>query len=203
MNLPKLRAALLMLLTGCSATPPTRTIPPTLQNIDYALRVDMDAYVVPEASIDFSDAGSDSGDATALLTGPFTHGEAVAPLRRTQQAPFDGVLFNAPALATIEVEFRASDAVCRVNGRAAQQRLAARAVADIERLQTSFRAHDTIARSIVSQQERDYQTLSNSVRQIRSGETLRTVGWVSLGVLSGLVVGGVVGYTIYTVRSAP
>lgn len=201
MNLRELGSYFLLFvnLAECSATPARRTAVPTLQNIDYALAVDMDAYAVTEASIDFSDTGNNE---RVLLHGPFSNGEVIAPVRRLQSAPFDGVLFNAPALATIEVEFRSQDAVCRVNSRAEQQRIAARAVADIQRLQASFRAHDLIARNILSQQERDYQTLTAAVAQSRRDDTMRTVGWV-LGVVGGLFAGAAIGYTIFTVHSQP
>lgn len=89
--------------------------------------VDLSAYrvilpSVSDASVRFSD------DA----------GEIIAPLRSGQPAPFAGVLFNGPAVARVEVEFRGQREQCRINSQADLDRMAARSIADIALLQTTI-----------------------------------------------------------------
>jgi hypothetical protein len=194
-------SVVMALVMGCAATRPatlSATSTPVLESPEYALVIDRDVYTLPEAmpvSV-FYDSN------TPIMRGPFVNGEAVSPIRRTQPAPFDGVVFNPAAVARVEVEFRGQQALCYVDSRRDQQAIAARANADLDRLIVSFRTHDSLARSIIEQQQRDYSTLVRATQQASSSNVWRSVGWTTVGVLSGLVVGGVVGYTISAVRSA-
>lgn len=193
-------SVVMALVMGCAATRPpalSATSTPVLESPEYALVIDRDVYTLPEAR-----PVSDFYDSTApIMRGPFVNGEAVSPVRRAQPAPFDGVVFNPAAVASVEVQFRSQQAMCYVDSRRDQQVIAARANADLDRLIVSFRTHDSLARSIIQQQQRDYTELVRTTQQASSGNVWRTVGWTTVGVLSGLVVGGAVGYVINTVRT--
>lgn len=127
---------LFVALLRCSA--PQRPLPlrPTPYTVDVVstIPIDYDAYNVPLPAV------SDGGGLRITIgaDGGTENGEAITPLRRNQQAPFAGVLFNGPALAMIEVEFRAQEARCLIDRRAELDRLSARAITDLRLLQTTL-----------------------------------------------------------------
>ena len=79
---------------------------------------------------------ADVPDASVLPLTDNAPDARVTPLSQGQTAPYNGVLFNGPAVASIQVQYRAEQERCLVERRTDQLRVGARAIADLERLQS-------------------------------------------------------------------
>ena len=176
------------LLFSCSSPQITLQSPSSsLQPYDVPASYDVDLSVYNDITL------PPVGDASVVIrSSTEDSGETVAPMRQGQAAPFPGVLFNGPAVARIEVEFRGQQEQCRIDRQADLQRLSARAVADIRLLQTTV---DTITQSYTLRLRNQQEEL-NQVYRIARGNTPTSpwmyvglgVGGFALGILTSLLV---------------
>lgn len=181
---------LLICFTACSATrPPPVVSPPSTITLDASVAlVDTDAYQItlPEAS--------QVSINLPIVDGSGPNGERIAPLRTGQPAPFNGVLFNGPSVARIEVEFRGQQAQCQINRQADIDRVVAMSIRDIQNLTASLEAqrrmYDVMIRSRDSELDRLYNHARNTNQPINY--------WPYIGIgLGGLVIGAGAATTIY------
>lgn len=116
-------------------------------------------------------------------------GERVRPLRQGEAAPMNGLLFNGPAVARLEIEFRGQAAQCLIDRRADQQRLIARATADIQQLQTTIETDRRVNNILLEARDRElrqiYGTSNELIRRSSVPNVLNTVLWTAGGVLAG------------------
>lgn len=177
---------LFLTLVRCSSPQrpelPLRPNPYTVDVATIPITIDHDAYT--SIQLTPSDAGFGFG-------GGGDSGELLAPLRRGQVAPFPGVLLNGPALARVEVEFRAQDTMCRINRQAELDRLAARALADIQLIQTSLNAQTQSYVLMLSSRDQEIDRLYRWI-QANPPQGVPVMP-VVLGTLGGILVGAGVG----------
>lgn len=83
----------------------------------------------------------------------------ISPLNQGQPAPFNGVLFNGEATATLQVQFRTQQQRCQVDRRADQLGVGARAIADLERLQSEFIANQQANSVFIGGRDREITRL--------------------------------------------
>lgn len=137
----------LVLVTGCSSV--------TAQNLPSLPRVQPPSFDrtyyetsdVPEASV--LPLTNNAPDAR------------VTPLNQGQTAPYNGVLFNGPAVASIQVQYHSEQERCLVERRSDQLRVGARAIADLERMQSEFIANEQTYRVVLDGRDREIQRLNN------------------------------------------
>ena len=115
-------------------------------------------------------------------------GERIRPVHLGEPAPFNGVLFNGPSVARLEVEFRGQAARCLIERRSDQQRLIARVTADIQLLQSAMDTERRVNRILLDSRDNEinrvYNT-SNDLLRRSSPNILNTVLWTAGGVLAG------------------
>lgn len=159
----------LALTVACSSVQPSHLEPlPTVQPPTYDRQVYEDV-VLPNPP-----------DVTLSLSG---NGELIAPVRQGQAAPFNGVVFNGPAVASIQVQFSAQQQRCMIDRRADMLTIGARAMADLDIMQSEFVAAQQ--RSIVLLQSRDREI--NTLRSVTHYNPWLMTG---LGMLGGLALYG-------------
>lgn len=169
---------------GCGAS--QRITPNTLPALDPDASVpwvDRDAYVV---SISDTVPRLRVMDPDARVT----------PLSTGQPAPYPGVLFNAPALAVVEVEIQSSQTQCLVERRADQQRVIARAMSDIGHLEASYLALLQQSRVLISGRDEEISRLSRLIRS-PSLFSLESLLWFGGGLILGV---GIVSTTYMITR---
>lgn len=172
----------LFISLGCGGSQlPVRNSLPTLDPDASVPWIDRDAYVVSIAD-------------TAPRPRVSDPDARVTPLNQGQSAPYPGVLFNAPALAVVEVEIQGAQAQCLVERRADQQRVIARALADIGHLETSYLA--LLQRSHVLLEGRD-EEISRLFRLIRPASPFSIDSLLWFG--GGLTLGVGIVSTIYMI----
>ena len=189
---------LFLTIVRCSA-PQIRELPlrPNPYTVDVAELppIDYDAYNIPLPSI---------GDGGLRLTvgsgegGVGASGELLAALGRNQPAPFAGVLFNGPALARIEVEFRGQETQCRIDRRADLDRLSARAVTDLRLLQTSFNSQGQAYTLMLTSRDQELERLYRQLASQRDPPFpyLPVILGVGGALVVGLGVGSLLGVTL-------
>lgn len=179
----KIVLVLSLLLLNCSATRPQETLtPPSVMNLDAGVvsYIDRDAYAItlPEAS--------QQGITLPISDGSGPNGERIAPLRVGQPAPFNGVIFNGPAVARIDVEFRGQQAQCQINTQAQVDRVVAMSMRDIEMLTNSIeaqrRTYDVMIRSRDAEIRRLYNYARNNNQPVNY--------WPYIGIGFGALVVG-------------
>jgi hypothetical protein len=127
------------------------------------------------------------------------NGEAITPLSLNQRAPFNGVLFNGPALAYIEVEYRTVQQRCMIDRRRETEEVVARYQAQLERLQVSLDATNAQHHIIIQGRDREIASLNRIVDQQRNAMTispLQTILYIGGGVLGGALIAGVTAYIV-------
>lgn len=115
-------------------------------------------------------------------------GERIRPLRQGESSPFNGVLFNGPAVARLEIEFRGQAARCLIERRTDQQRLIARALFDIQVLQNTLETERRVQRIFLESRDNELNRLystSNELLRRSSPNVLNTVLWTAGGLLTG------------------
>jgi hypothetical protein len=139
--------------------------------------IDRDAYVVniPDAPTTHQPAPADSRQ---------------YPLNRGQAAPFSGVLLNDVALAFIETEYSRLNEQCRIDRTADQQRINARALADLENWQISYNAREQEWGVIVHGRDAEINRLYELTRS-NSGNR-NQIWWLLGGTLIGVGVAGII-----------
>lgn len=180
---------------GCSSSQGIRTNNTFTSSPDASvLNVpDVPLLGLPEASIQDT---SENRDASVLHLNS-QNGEQIVPLQQDAHAPFNGVLFNGPAVARVSVEFRAQEQRCLIERRHDVDLLTARYDADIATLQLALRTQQRTGQVLLSGRDQDISRLNRLLEsqvQASSGPHV-TEGliWAGGGLLVGvLVVGGIV-----------
>jgi hypothetical protein len=127
------------------------------------------------------------------------NGEALAPLRADAHAPFNGILLNIPALAHIEVEYRAVQQRCLIDRRRETELVAARYQAQLERLQVSLDSLSSQHRIVLQGRDREITSLNRIITDQRNASTITPLQ-AMLYVGGGLLVGTIItGTTVYIV----
>ena len=155
MNIKKIFSLLLFLLsTSCSSSQQSETL-------SYP-RIPIEEFVIPSEhySVDVPEIET---DATAFSRNTFSSdtGELISPLRTNQPAPFNGVLFNGPAIARIQVTFSGQQERCLIERRADLQTLSARAIADLQTQQNLYLSNQQRYEVMLTNREQELQRLSN------------------------------------------
>lgn len=178
----KIVSLFLVCLTACSAQQPIPVLSaPSVVNVDAGppVYIDRDAY-----SIHLSDATQ--GIALAISDGSGPNGERIAPLRVGQPAPFNGVLFNGPAVARVDVEFRGQQAQCQINRQADIDRVVAMSIRDIQLLTNSLEAQRRTYDVMLRSRDLEINRLYNYARN--TNQPINYWPYIGIGV-GGLVIG--------------
>lgn len=160
--------------------------------------VDRDAYVVPASSSD----GGLSAITPLLPPGDSAVPDSalIAPMQLGQRAPFPGVLFNGPALARVEVEFRAQQARCEIDRQAELRRVVAASTRDISLLETTIQTNERINRLIIRSRDEEIELLQNHIRTNQVSQNPPVWQYVVIGVGAALVGAGIAGTAVYFSR---
>lgn len=198
----KLISSIIALMYSCSAiqNPNNTTVQNDWRQQDYLLDasvpiIDMDVYNIEDATGHSSNLEDVRLPPIQVVDGRGINGEVIAPLRRGQQAPFDGVLFNGPALAYVEVEYRSQQNRCVIDRITELNRLRAQARTDISHLQVSYFTQQEIMRILLSGRDREITRLQNQLTQTIRASNNNTLPLI-LGTVGGLVGGFGLGFTI-------
>lgn len=153
MNVKKI-FSLLLFLVSCSSTPQT-------DNLSYS-RIPIEEFVIPSEHylVDVPVVETDASMFSRTLFSSDT-GELIAPLRTNQSAPFNGVLFNGPAIARIQVAFSGQQERCLIERRSDLQMLSARAIADLQTEQNLYLSNQQRYEVMLTNRENEIQRLSN------------------------------------------
>lgn len=185
---------LMLFHVACASTPPRSTLPTNITDAGVLAPVDVPLQGLPDAY----QSPEDAQDASIPLTpGPGANGEAIVPLNRGAQAPFNGVLFNGPAVARVAVEFRAQQQRCTIDREHDLSLFRARYNADIASLQlaltTQLRTDQVLLNSRDADIARLNRLLEAQQRQNNGPHVLEGLVWAGGGLLVGaLIVGGIV-----------
>jgi hypothetical protein len=193
--------SLLMLLLMCGACAASNPHHPTFANtspdagtltpVPVTLQGLPDAYTVDE---DVSDA------ALPLTPAPGANGEAIVPLNRGSQAPFNGVLFNGPAVARVAVEFRTQQQRCTLERERDLSLFRARYDADIASLQLALNTQLRTDQVLLNSRDADIARLNRLLegyqRQSSGPHLLEGLVWAGGGLIVGALVVGVIAITV-------
>ncbi len=127
------------------------------------------------------------------------NGELIAPLSVDVRTPFSGVLFNGPALAYLEVEYRAVQQRCLIDRRRETEEVVARYQAQLERLQVSLDSTIAQHRVIVSGRDREIESLNRVITQQTNSMSLtplQTMLYIGGGLLVGTLITGTTAYVL-------
>lgn len=181
---------------GCSGSQRTGSVVATSNDASAMLSADVPLLGLPDSSI--------HNDAAVTPDGPLfvpnnQNGELIVPLRQDAAAPFNGVLFNGPAIARVSVEFRAQQDRCLIERNHDVGLLSARYDADVSTLRLAMSTQERTANVLLSSRDQDIarltrlldvQTTTNSGPHIGEG-----LIWAGGGLVLGvLVVGSIVIY---------
>lgn len=146
-------------------------------------------------------AGTTSGDAGTppLVTTGGPNGEIIVPLRQREPAPFNGVLFNGPAIARVSVEFSGQQRMCLIDRRHDVDLLTARYTEDVQSLQLALATQARTDQILLNGRDADMVRLNRLLEQQTRASNPPHLGegivWAGAGfVLGVLIVGGIVIY---------
>lgn len=186
---------------GCSSTIPGQGT--TLPTQNYSTDASAPIVLVDVALLGLPADGAvgiiSSDAATTLVTSGGPNGEAIVPLRQRDPAPFNGVLFNGPAVARVAVEFSAQQRMCLIDRRHDVDLLTARYTQDIESLRLALSTQGRTDQILLNGRDADLvrlnRLLDQQVRASRPPHLGEGVVWAGAGLLLGvLIVGGIVVY---------
>lgn len=125
------------------------------------------------------------------------NGELIVPLRQDASAPFNGVLFNGPAVARVSVEFRAEQQRCRIERAHDVGLVVARYNADVDSLNLALDTQQRTSQVLLSGRDQDIARLNRLLTSQTNASSGPHIGegliWASGGLLVGVVVvGGIV-----------
>ena len=115
----------------------------------------------------------------------------IIPLYLGQQAPFNGVLFNSEAAATVQVRFTTQATECVINRRSDLERLAVRALTDIDLYQTALTEQHQQGTVLLRGRDEEIQRLTSG------NSSSNLLNYTLIGT-AGLVVGFGLFGSIYT-----
>lgn len=149
-----------------------------------------------------STAFQDAENLPPSIVFPFhgDQGEVIAPLFQDARAPFNGVIFNGPAIARVQVEFRNQQNQCLIDRRHDLSQVVARYNADVASLQNAMDTQRRMNEVILNQNNIDIQRLNQLLERSQQSNNGPHIGegliWATGGFLLGTVIFG--GILIYT-----
>lgn len=182
----KLISVLLLCVKCSSISPNSRTPSNYNENFEDAgiTVIDLDVYQQTQP---------DSLEPRPMNLNP-TNGELITPLRESERAPFQGVLFNGQAAARIEVEFTGLQRQCSIDRTYDLNRLRAVALRDITTLQTTLQTDRRLYQTILNSRNNEInflyssqQTQPNILYLAAGGVGFLTLGF-GIGIVTGLLV---------------
>lgn len=128
------------------------------------------------------------------------NGELIVPLAADARAPFNGVLFNGPAVARVSVEYRAQQERCLIDSRRALGLVEARYNADTSTLNLALDSERATATLLLLNRDLDIARLNRVINLQQTEATRPRIGegliWGAGGLIVGaLLVGGIVIFT--------
>lgn len=175
-----------MFCGGC-ATGGVASVPPSATYLPNIPKVSLQPY---QAVVD-----ANNSDASVLLSVSLpmsTTNGRIAAVRTGQPSPFDGVVLDTQAAASLEANVRAAVSRQHATDLLATQTLAARAISDIQNLQTTINTQRGLFDTLVTSRDRDIRNLQTT---IKTNQTTSTALMVGLGV-GGFVLGALAGVGI-------
>lgn len=129
----------------------------------------------PDAGLNMSDAGQ--------------NGELITPLATGARAPYNGVLFNGPAVAYLQVEFRGQAQRCLIDRQHDVDLVMARYNADIATLRLALNTQEHTDQVILNGRDQDIANLNRLLTQeAHRGPDVNTI-LISGG--AGLIIGAI------------
>lgn len=166
---------------GCGGATPTRPTTLTLPHPNANIPLSVVLVGLPDVVLTQTDASPSLGG----------DGEFVAPLAQDARAPFNGVLFNGPAVGRIAVEFQAVQQRCLVDRMHDADLLVARYNADVATLQVAMSTQQRTSQVLLNNRDLDVARL-NRVISTNENHFVENLAWAGGGVLLGtLLVGGI------------
>lgn len=185
---------LLLVMYSCSAATPraSTTLNALPQQADAAVVIrDTDVYVqepMPSASA-LEDVRIPP---MTVVDGVGIHGEAIASMRSGQLAPFPGVLFNGPALAHLEVEYRGLAQRCTIDRITELNRLRAQARADLDHVDTILLTERQITNILLTGRDREIVRLQTQLNNVNNPSIVPTVLMITGSAVVGAGVIGII-----------
>lgn len=194
----RLLALVLAFLIACGGSQISQPTTPgfsTAQDASSLLSTEVPLLGLPDAGIE-PDASAPAPDAPLFVPNN-QNGELIVPLRQDASAPFNGVLFNGPAVARVSVEFQAQHQRCLIERTHDVGLVVARYNADVASLRLAMETQERTANVLISGRDRDItrlnRLLETQVAASSGPHISEGLIWAGGGLLVGvLVVGGVV-----------
>jgi hypothetical protein len=172
-------------VSACSATqrPPLDFSVTTFPAEDaQVVVIDQDAYQ------QFLPSVQDAAVNLQIVDGTGPNGEIITPLRRGQPAPYNGVLFNGPSVARLNVEFRAQAAQCAIMRQTDLDSMRALALRDISLLNASLDSQREVSRIMLRSRDEEISRMFNYIRRQQPQQQNHIWNYVG-AVAAGMVVG--------------
>ena len=124
------------------------------------------------------------------------NGESIVPLRRGSRAPYNGVLFNGPAVAQVTVDFNAENQLCSIERQHDHALFVANYSADVASLRLAL---DTQRREAMVLLDSSSATIRNYAELLQAQERtnhqssssfLSDIIWAGGGVIAGFLILG-------------
>lgn len=133
------------------------------------------------------------------ITRPDAGAEFIHPMHEGDQAPFNGVLFNAAAIARVEVEMNHQRQRCLIDQQTEIRRHVARSQADISLLESRIETNERINQIIIQARDQEIQLLQ---RHLRANQSSPVWQYVVIGVGSAIVGAGIAGVAVHFSHAA-
>lgn len=187
--------AFLIACGGSQISQPTTPGSSTTQDASALLSTEVPLLGLPDAGVE-PDASSRASDAPLFIPNN-QNGELIVPLRQDASAPFNGVLFNGPAVARVSVEFQAQQQRCLIERNHDLGLVVARYNADVASLRLAMETQERTANVLISGRDHDIarlnRLLETQVAASSGPHISEGLIWAGGGLLVGvLVVGGIV-----------
>lgn len=128
------------------------------------------------------------------------NGETIVPMRQGTPAPFNGVLFNGPAVARVTVEFQAQQQRCLIERNRDVSLISARYNADTASLRLALETQERTANVLLNSRDQDISSLNRLLAVERENNSkpdiVQGLIWSGGGVLVGILVGGIIVYSL-------
>jgi hypothetical protein len=191
---------LILQAVACGATQGhSTTLPTPSSTVDAASGITpVDVVILGLPSPDGGVTGESGTEGGAvLIPGGGANGEMIVPLRQDARAPFNGVLFNGPAVARIQVEFQAQQDRCVIDRRHDVALVVARYNSDIASLQLAMDTQRRTDQVLLNGRDTDIARLNRLLTQQSNAANGPHIGeglvWAGGGLLLGaILVGGIV-----------
>lgn len=152
-----------------------------------------------DAATDGSDASVDTNPGFSLSVGQGTSGELITPLTQGTRAPWNGLLFNGPAVARVSVEFTTLQRRMNIERERERETLRATYQQDIDSLRLALRTQQQTDQIILSNRDGEVSRLLGLLQQQERSSRGPHIGegliWATGGFLLGTAIfGGVLIY---------